>query len=124
MTASPATLWNRSKRRSGTSAARRLPVWAWPLKANIDDVRESPAVEIVRRVAVQHPDAEILVAAPHKDHLPQVLAVLPNVRHVETDKAIEAAQVVVLLVDHDKFREVEPASLEGKQIIDTRGFWR
>jgi len=93
-------------------------------KANIDDVRESPAVEIVRRVAVQHPDAEILVAAPHKDHLPQVLAVLPNVRHVETDKAIEAAQVVVLLVDHDKFREVEPASLEGKQIIDTRGFWR
>ena len=49
---------------------------------------------------------------------------LPNVRHVETDTAIEAAQVVVLLVDHDKFREVEPASLEGKQIIDTRGFWR
>jgi UDP-N-acetyl-D-mannosaminuronic acid dehydrogenase len=93
-------------------------------KANIDDVRESPAVEIVRRVAVQHPDAEILVAAPHKDHLPQVLAVLPNIRHVETDIAIEAAQVVVLLVDHDKFREIEPASLGGKRIIDTRGFWR
>jgi UDP-N-acetyl-D-mannosaminuronic acid dehydrogenase len=93
-------------------------------KANIDDVRESPAVEIVRRVATLHPDAEILVAAPHKDHLPQELAVIPNIRLVETDAAIEAAQVVVLLVDHDKFREIEPASLEGKRLIDTRGFWR
>jgi len=27
-------------------------------------------------------------------------------------------------VDHDKFREIEPASLEGKRLIDTRGFWR
>jgi UDP-N-acetyl-D-mannosaminuronic acid dehydrogenase len=32
--------------------------------------------------------------------------------------------VVVLLVDHDIFREIDPASLEGKRIIDTRGFWR
>ena len=93
-------------------------------KANIDDVRESPAVEIVRRVAIQHPDAEILVAAPHKDHLPQELAVIENIRLVETDKAIEAAQVVVLLVDHDKFRDIEPGTLEGKRLIDTRGFWR
>ncbi len=93
-------------------------------KANIDDVRESPAVEIVRRVATLHPDAEILVAAPHNDHLPQELAAIPNIRLVETDKAVEAAGVVVLLVDHDKFREIEPDALQGKQIVDTRGFWR
>jgi UDP-N-acetyl-D-mannosaminuronic acid dehydrogenase len=93
-------------------------------KANIDDVRESPALEIVRRVATLHPDAEILVAAPHKNRLPQELAGMPNVRLVETDAAVEAAQVVVLLVDHDKFREIGRASLEGKRLIDTRGFWR
>ncbi|MET1154078.1 nucleotide sugar dehydrogenase, partial [Arthrobacter sp.] len=93
-------------------------------KANIDDVRESPAMEIVRRVALLQPEAEILVAAPHKDRLPQVLAALPNIRLVQMDAAVEAAHVVVLLVDHDKFREIEPASLEGKRLIDTRGFWR
>ncbi|CAI3800255.1 UDP-N-acetyl-D-mannosamine dehydrogenase [Pseudarthrobacter sp. MM222] len=93
-------------------------------KANIDDVRESPAMEIVRRVATLHPDADIRVAAPHKNKLPQELAAIPNIRLEETDAAIEAAQVVVLLVDHDKFREIEPASLEGKRLIDTRGFWR
>lgn len=93
-------------------------------KANIDDVRESPAVEIVRRVATLQPDADILVAAPHKNQLPKELAECANVRLMETDKAIEAADVVVLLVDHDKFRDIEPSSLEGKKIIDTRGFWR
>lgn len=93
-------------------------------KANIDDVRESPAVEIVRRVAKLQPDADILVAAPHKNQLPRELAECANVRLVETDKAIAAAHVVVLLVDHDKFREIELSSLEGKKIIDTRGFWR
>lgn len=93
-------------------------------KANIDDVRESPAVEIVRRVATLQPYADILVAAPHKNQLPKELAECANVRLMETDKAIEAADVVVLLVDHDKFRDIEPSSLEGKKIIDTRGFWR
>ena len=43
---------------------------------------------------------------------------------METDKAVEAADVVVLLVDHDRFRDIEPSSLEGKKVIDTRGFWR
>lgn len=93
-------------------------------KANIDDVRESPAVEIVRRAATLLPDAEILVAAPHKDHLPEELAIIPNIRLVDTDAAVEAAEVVVLLVDHDKFREIKPTRLQGKKKIDTRGFWR
>jgi UDP-N-acetyl-D-mannosaminuronic acid dehydrogenase len=93
-------------------------------KANIGDVRESPAVEIVRRVATLQPDVEILLAAPHEVQLPQELAAFSNIRLVEADQAVEAAHVVVLLVDHDKFREIDPASLEGKRIIDTRGFWR
>jgi UDP-N-acetyl-D-mannosaminuronic acid dehydrogenase len=93
-------------------------------KANIDDVRESPAVQIVRRVAELQPDADILVAAPHKNQLPQELAEFANIRLLETDKAVEAADVVVLLVDHDRFRDIEPSSLEGKKVIDTRGFWR
>ena len=93
-------------------------------KANIDDVRESPAVQIVRRVAALQPDADILVAAPHKNQLPQELAEFANIRLMETDKAVEAADVVVLLVDHDRFRDIEPSSLEGKKVIDTRGFWR
>ena len=93
-------------------------------KANIDDVRESPAVEIVRRLSIAQPDAQLLVAAPHADKLPDLLAALPNVIFAETETAIHRADAVVLLVDHDKFREIDPTSLEGKRLVDTRGFWR
>ncbi|KAD4007143.1 UDP-N-acetyl-D-mannosamine dehydrogenase [Arthrobacter yangruifuii] len=94
-------------------------------KANVDDVRESPAVEIVRRLADRNPGARIMVGTPfHEPNLPDALAGLGNVSLTGTDAALEAADVVVLLVDHDAFREITPAQLSGKKIVDTRGFWR
>lgn len=93
-------------------------------KANVDDMRESPAVEIVRRLALANPDAQILVAAPHAENLPSELIRLANIKLTETNAALEAADAVVLLVDHDKFREIDPTDLEGKYVVDTRGFWR
>ncbi|WP_427018387.1 UDP-N-acetyl-D-mannosamine dehydrogenase [Pseudarthrobacter sp. P1] len=93
-------------------------------KANIDDMRESPAVDIVRRLALANPDARILVAAPHADALPRELAGLANIVHTETHAAVGAADAVVLLVDHDAFREIDPTALAGKKVVDTRGFWR
>lgn len=94
-------------------------------KANIDDTRESPAVEIVRRLAVENPHASILVGRPLAGSiLPAELDSLPNVVSRVTDDAIAAADAVVLLVDHDAFREIRPEQLAGKAIIDTRGFWR
>lgn len=93
-------------------------------KANIDDMRESPALEIVRRLGESAPEARILVAAPHSDQLPAALDAFHNVQLVEAEAGIEAADVVVLLVDHDKFRDIDRLSLKGKTLIDTRGFWR
>ncbi|MCC3265461.1 UDP-N-acetyl-D-mannosamine dehydrogenase [Arthrobacter gengyunqii] len=94
-------------------------------KANIDDTRESPAVEIVRRLAVDNPDARILVGRSFLGStLPDELSPLPNVVSMVTDDAVAAADAVVLLVDHDSFREIRPEQLEGKAVIDTRGFWR
>ena len=93
-------------------------------KANVDDVRESPAVAIVRSLAEQRPDIQVLVGSPHATVLPRELAELPNVSIAETDKAIAEADVVALLVDHDVFREIRREQLAGKRIIDTRGFWR
>ncbi|MCC9196202.1 UDP-N-acetyl-D-mannosamine dehydrogenase [Arthrobacter sp. zg-Y820] len=94
-------------------------------KANIDDTRESPAVEIVRRLAVANPNARILVGRSFLGStLPKELDPLPNVTSVVTDDAVAAADAVVLLVDHDSFREIRPEQLAGKAVIDTRGFWR
>jgi hypothetical protein len=38
-------------------------------------------------------------------------------------RAVEQADIIVLLVDHDRFRDIPLSALDGKAVIDTRGFW-
>lgn len=92
-------------------------------KPNIDDMRESPAVAIVRSMALERSDASFLVVESHTDKLPKELVGLLNVRLVGIDEALAKADAVALLVDHDKFREIDTELLIGKHVVDTRGFW-
>jgi UDP-N-acetyl-D-mannosaminuronic acid dehydrogenase len=91
-------------------------------KANVDDLRESPAVEVVRRLADELSGA-LLVVEPHVEQLPEALA-RSKIKLVDLDAALEQASIVALLVDHAAFRSVDRSKLAGKQVIDTRGLWR
>jgi UDP-N-acetyl-D-mannosaminuronic acid dehydrogenase len=93
-------------------------------KADVDDLRESPAVEVTRRLATERPDLHVLAVEPHVRKLPGVLDALPNVTLTDTDAALDTADVVVLLVDHQPFRALDPARLAGRGVVDTRGAWR
>jgi UDP-N-acetyl-D-mannosaminuronic acid dehydrogenase len=105
-------------------SAKNIAALGLAFKANIDDVRESPAVQVVRMIAIARPNTNILVAAPFSVSLPDELSALKNVSLVETDDAISRSTVVALLVDHDVFREIPPEKLVSKHLVDTRGFWR
>jgi UDP-N-acetyl-D-mannosaminuronic acid dehydrogenase len=91
-------------------------------KADVDDMRESPAVEIVKLLAGGKA-GKLLVVEPHARALPHELAGLP-VELTTLPAALAAANIVVLLVNHRAFLAVEPAALAGKTVIDTRGVWR
>lgn len=91
-------------------------------KANVDDLRESPAVEITRALAQKIPQM-IYVAEPHVSELPPALN-LPNLQLVSLETAIEKAGMLVLLVDHKEFLTIDPHILSEKIIYDTRGGWR
>lgn len=93
-------------------------------KANVDDTRESPAVEIVAALAQQEPSMTIMVSDPMLSGLPAPLRDLPNLQLVKTQDAVAAADIVVLLVDHNQFRALPRKLLDGKVIMDTRGIWR
>jgi UDP-N-acetyl-D-mannosaminuronic acid dehydrogenase len=93
-------------------------------KANVDDLRESPAVKIVARIAEALPDVQVLAAEPFIDELPPALGRLVNVQLAHALDAVEAADIVVLLVEHDHFRSVNHSLLAGKVVYDTRGMWR
>lgn len=90
-------------------------------KADVDDLRESPAVEIVADLARRNMGA-ILVVEPHVSELPKALQI-ENVKLTDFDVALAAANLVVLLVDHSAFMHVDRDVLKDKFVIDTRGVW-
>ena len=91
-------------------------------KANIDDLRESPAVTITASLTERF-DGEVLVVEPNSKTLPDTLAGTKGLTMCELDVALKKSQVIALLVDHREFRDLDPTLLEGKVVIDTRGIW-
>lgn len=89
-------------------------------KADIDDLRESPALEIVERLA-KHRAGRILVVEPHLKALPDRLKALPKVELSTMDEGLKEADIVVILVDHRAFRNMDKMLLREKLLIDTRG---
>lgn len=90
-------------------------------KADTDDLRESPAVDVVDRLA-SHVDHEILVVEPNIDRLPERL-LGRGIRLCSIDEALAQADMAVLLVDHAAFREIDHARLADLILYDTRGVW-
>lgn len=92
-------------------------------KANIDDIRESPSMTVVEELARRLPNAKILPVDPHVDHTPPVLAAVGIGGPYPLESTVATADVVVLLVDHDLFLDIDPQTLVGKVVIDTKGIW-
>ncbi len=92
-------------------------------KADIDDMRESPAVAITAAVADAF-DGDVLVVEPNSPALPAPLADKARVTLSDLETALRQAPVLVLLVDHQGFRDMDTKLLGGKTVIDTRGIWR
>lgn len=92
-------------------------------KPDIDDLRESPAMEVVQLLAGRK-TGQVIVAEPHIEHLPPSLAKFDNIELVSADEAVRRADIIVMLVSHQVFYAINRAQLEGKQVIDTRGVWQ
>ncbi|MGF7022916.1 UDP-N-acetyl-D-mannosamine dehydrogenase [Brachybacterium tyrofermentans] len=93
-------------------------------KANIDDLRESPSRNIAGSLAERLSDGSVLVVEPNVDELPAELAERSNVELAELDDALERADIILLLVDHDPFKAMDREQLNEKIVIDTKGLWR
>ncbi|UNK47353.1 UDP-N-acetyl-D-mannosamine dehydrogenase [Arthrobacter sulfonylureivorans] len=93
-------------------------------KADIDDLRESPARDIAGRLADAIPNGQLLAVEPNILELPAELHNRKNVRLSELEPAIAAADLILLLVDHEEFKKFDTDKLLDKKVIDTRGAWR
>lgn len=89
-------------------------------KPDIDDLRESPALYIVQALL--------------KENAGRTLVVEPNIQLLEKDMlegaelvtlpyALSEADILVMLVDHKPFIEIDRESISGRIVIDCRGIW-
>jgi UDP-N-acetyl-D-mannosaminuronic acid dehydrogenase len=76
-------------------------------KPDVDDMRESPAIEIAMEIAQSHPGA-VWVVEPNIDRLPESLQ--GRVRLTDLANAREKADILVLLVKHAAFMGVSNQS--------------
>jgi UDP-N-acetyl-D-mannosaminuronic acid dehydrogenase len=90
-------------------------------KANVDDMRESPALEVARLLAEQ--GARVLTYEPHAL---EVTAPECEAKNSLTE-VLEDADALVLLVDHHAFRDLQPdwvlKHMPGRIVFDARGMW-
>ncbi len=91
-------------------------------KANVDDLRESPALEIAIHLAEKY-GSRIKVVEPNIRNLPPVLA-NHGAERMGIDEALRTCEIAILLVDHDEFKMVPLAERRHLDVIDTRGIWQ
>jgi len=89
-------------------------------KPNIDDLRESPALEIAKTLS-DNVEFSILAVEPNVKELPKVLKNRKNVEFSTLANALDNADVVVILVKHKEFIEIDKERLSTKTVIDTTG---
>lgn len=99
----------------------KIACFGLTFKADIDDLRESPALQITQQLANWH-SGQLFAIEPNISHRPIVLP--DNVAFVTPNEALENADILVLLVNHQQFQQINVQHIQQKWIIDTQGSWQ
>jgi len=105
----------------GGLRGRTIAALGLAYKPDVDDLRESPAIEVARLLA--EGGARVASFEPFA-----LAARVPGCTPADSlDAALRQAEAVILLVDHRAFVELDPVSvakaMTGRVAIDTRGRW-
>lgn len=82
-------------------------------KPNIDDLRESPALEIFQKLSQEN--IKVLAVEPN-------ISVLKNAELVSMEEGLDSADIICFLVNHDEFKElINSFLLENKIVLNFTG---
>jgi len=118
----PAYVFDLIESAVGGLKGKRVAALGLAYKADVDDLRESPAIEVVRLLV--DAGAEVVTYEPYL----LGAAVAGAESSQSLDAALQGADIVVLLVDHEMFHDLKPSAvaelMAGKLAVDTRGIWK
>ncbi|CAI8734401.1 UDP-N-acetyl-D-mannosamine dehydrogenase [Pseudomonas sp. IT-196MI5] len=118
--AKPQYVIEKVKREADRFKQPKIMCFGLAFKANIDDLRESPAVEITKELSELYPDA-VFAVEPNIEKLPETLS--KKIQLISQEQAIREADIILLLVDHKEFKAIEKNRLDRALVIDTKGIW-
>jgi UDP-N-acetyl-D-mannosaminuronic acid dehydrogenase len=91
-------------------------------KANVDDLRESPALKVALRLASLY-GSRLKIVEPNIKELPSEFG-NSNAQLTDLDEAIRTCEIAIILVDHDQFRTIRLAERRHMAVLDTIGVWQ
>lgn len=91
-------------------------------KPDVDDLRESPALQVVRDLARRRV-GRLLVVDPHIRDMPDDLTHLDHVETASLPDAVRRADLIAVLVAHNCFRNLDRGAVTGKVVFDTAGLF-
>jgi len=105
----------------GLVKGKRIAALGLAYKPDIDDLRESPAVEVVK--LLEHKGAHIKAYEPfNPDRKFETFKTTPSL-----EDAVFDADVIVLLVGHDQFKSIEPEIManitSSRTVVDIINGW-
>jgi UDP-N-acetyl-D-mannosaminuronic acid dehydrogenase len=91
-------------------------------KPDVDDLRESPAIEVVRLLSAS--GALVIAYEPFKPDF----QIAPAIMAKNLEEALQNADLILLLVNHKQFTEIDPKQIinrtKARIVFDTVGGWK
>ncbi|WP_265522578.1 UDP-glucose dehydrogenase family protein [Oerskovia flava] len=111
-------------------AGARIAVLGAAFKPNSDDVRDSPALDVARKLADR--SAHVVITDPQA--VPNARRRFPDLRYVQTaEEAVQGADAVLLLTEWAEYRALDPDKtallvaspriVDGRNVLDPQ-VWR
>ncbi|NMB62924.1 MAG: nucleotide sugar dehydrogenase [Chloroflexi bacterium] len=118
----PSYVVNLMRRKLGTLSGKKISILGLAYKANIDDLRESPAIEIVKLLLDEKSDLTIF--EPFKPD-----GLHGKARAVNSlEDALQDCEIILLLVAHHQFTELVPQNVRRMTTatiaVDMCGGWQ
>lgn len=91
----------------------KIAIFGMTYKGNVDDVRESPAIEVVERL--KEKEYNVVINDPH----------VKNSEYIKMNEAVSNADIIVILSDHSEYKELNHKEIAQEmrtpQLFDTKG---